>query len=234
MSDRGVKSARFPENTKARNPLSPCHIDHITVTAPSLAAGAAFVRNALGVSPQTGGEHPRMGTHNLLLRLGDALFLEVIAANPSAVPPARPRWFALDMLNPQSAAALATWVVRTDDIHAKASAASETLGNIEPMSRGLLDWLITIPADGSLPLDGLAPTLIEWHCDDHPASKLDDQGLSLVKLELFHPEPGRITKLLQSMVVEAPVSILTGPVSRLVAHIQTPRGLRLLPGDLHP
>jgi len=214
--------------------LSPCHIDHLTVTAPSLAVGADFVRKALGVSPQTGGEHPRMGTHNLLLRLGDTLFLEVIAANPSADQAARPRWFALDTLNPQSAATLATWVVRTDDIYAKVSAASKTLGNIEPMSRGLLDWLITIPADGSLPLDGIAPTLIEWHSEEHPARKLDDQGLSLVKLELCHPEPGRIAKLLRSLVVEAPVSILAAPVSRLVAHIQTPRGLRLLPGDLHP
>lgn len=213
--------------------MSPCRIDHITVTAPSLAVGAAFVRNALGVSPQNGGEHPRMATHNLLLQLGDALFLEVIAANPSAGQAARPRWFALDSLSPQSAATLATWVVRTDDIHATVSAATETLGNIEPMSRGSLDWLITIPADGSLPLDGVAPSLIEWHCDEHPASKLDDQGLSLVKLELFHPEPGRIAKLLQSLALEAPVSILAGPVPRLVAHIQTPRGLRRL-GDQHP
>jgi hypothetical protein len=214
--------------------LSPCRIDHITVTAPSLAVGAAFVRNALGVSPQTGGEHPRMGTHNLLLRLGDTLFLEVIAVNPSAGQPARPRWFALDTLAPQSAAALATWVVRTDDIRSKVSAASEPLGNIEPMSRGPLDWLITIPADGSLPLDGVAPTLIEWHCDDHPARKLDDQGMSLVKLELFHPEPGRIAKLLQSLALEAPVSIQAGPASRMVAHIQSPRGLRRLPADWPP
>ena len=173
-----------------------------------------------------------MGTHNLLLRLGDALFLEVIAANPLAGQPARPRWFALDTLAPQSAAALATWVVRTDDIHSKVQAASEALGNIEPMSRGTLDWLITIPVDGSLPLDGVAPALIEWHSDEHPARKLDDQGLSLVKLELFHPTPERIANLLQSLAVEAPVAILPGPASRLVAHIQTPRGLRLLPAAM--
>ena len=59
-------------------------IDHLTITAPSLERGAAFVAEALGVALQPGGEHPRMGTHNQLLRLGDDCYLEVIAANPVA------------------------------------------------------------------------------------------------------------------------------------------------------
>jgi hypothetical protein len=55
-----------------------CYIDHIVITAPDLEVGAEFVRQTLGVIPQSGGAHPRMGTHNLLLRLGDSLYLEVI------------------------------------------------------------------------------------------------------------------------------------------------------------
>lgn len=43
--------------------MSPSYLDHITVTAFSLEAGAAFVSESLGVSPQVGGEHPRMATH---------------------------------------------------------------------------------------------------------------------------------------------------------------------------
>jgi hypothetical protein len=206
-----------------------CRIDHLTITAPSLATGAAFVRDALGVAPQTGGEHPRMGTHNLLLRLGDSLFLEVIAANPAASAPDRPRWFALDTLTPQSAPALATWVIRTPDIRSAVAAASEPLGNIEPMSRGALDWLITIPADGSLPLAGAAPALIEWHTDTHPAGKLVDHGLSLARLELHHPDPNRLSRLLRSLELEAPVLVVAGEMPRLVAHIRTPQGLRVLP-----
>lgn len=208
-----------------------CRLDHLTITAPTLESGAEFVRQALGVAPQAGGAHPRMGTHNLLLRLGDALFLEVIAPDPKAPSPSRPRWFALDTLGPDSAPALAAWVARTPDIHASAAASSEALGNIEPMKRGALNWLITIPPDGAPPLNGIAPALIEWQSEIHPAAKLDDQGLSLATFELFHPEPERISRLLLSIGLEGPLSIspLTGGrPAYLVARIHTPQGLRVL------
>lgn len=206
-------------------------LDHITVTAFSLEAGAAFVSETLGVSPQAGGEHPRMATHNLLLRLGDTMFLEVIAPDPAAPAPSRPRWFGLDSLGPHSRPLLSTWVVRTDDIRGGVAAASEPLGTIEPMSRGALNWLITIPADGSVPLNGTAPALIEWHADVHPAAKLDDKGLSLSKLEIFHPDPDRVSRLLSSLKLDAPIRVLpalAGTSARLVAHIHTDNGLRVL------
>lgn len=211
--------------------MTTCHVDHLTITAPTLEAGADYVRRALGVTPQRGGEHPRMGTHNLLLRLGDSLFLEVIAANPHAAKPARPRWFALDALPPDAPPALATWVVRTPDIGASVSACPEAIGDIEPMSRGALNWRITIPADGTLPLNGIAPALIEWQAQVHPAAGLQDDGLSLARLELFHPEPERITRLLQSLSLEGPVTVspLRGKHGAcMVAHIHTPQGLRVL------
>ncbi len=211
--------------------MSRCVIDHIAVTAPSLEVGAALVRETLGVVPQVGGEHPRMGTHNLLVRLGDSLFLEVIAPNPAAPAPSRPRWFALDTLHANAAPSLAAWVARASDIHAVAAASSEPLGNIEPMTRGSLSWLITITADGSLPFDGIAPALIEWQTEAHPAAQLQDQGLSLAGLELFHPEPARMSRLFVSLRLEGPVSVLpiaSGSRSRLVAHINTPLGVRSL------
>lgn len=214
--------------------MSRCHIDHIAVTAPSLEVGAAFVAQALGVEPQPGGAHPRMGTHNLLLRLGNALFLEVISPDPDASAPGRPRWFGLDRLHPGSQPALSTWVARTADIQQSAAACSEPLGVIEPMSRGSLDWLITIPADGCVPVDGIAPALIEWHADTHPATTLQDFGLSLVRLEIFHPDPARVSRLLSSMDLEGPLAVsapTVGVTPYLVAHIDTPQGIRKLSSD---
>ncbi|MCC7680465.1 VOC family protein [Janthinobacterium sp. FW305-128] len=208
-----------------------CHIDHIAITAPTLEAGAELVRLALGVEPQAGGAHARMGTHNLLLRLGDAVYLEVIAPDPRAPLPSRPRWFALATLAADAVPALATWVARTTDIQASVAACSEPLGNIEAMSRGALNWLITIPDDGALPLNGVAPALIEWQAEAHPAAKLQDHGLSLIKLELFHPEPERIARLLLSLGLDSQLTVHPSTGERgagLVAHIDTPQGPRQL------
>ncbi|MFO1318647.1 MAG: VOC family protein [Burkholderiales bacterium] len=206
-------------------------IDHIVVTARSLESGAAHVRDALGVSLQAGGEHPRMATHNLLLRLGDDRFLEVIAPNPAVAAPTRPRWFALDTLGPDAAPSLSMWVVRTSDVRGVARASAEPLGPIEPMHRGTLDWHITIPADGSVPLDGVAPALIEWGTPVHPAARLEDRGVALETLEIVHPDPDRVSRLLQSLAFDGPVQVRraeAGVPPHLVAHLDTPLGRRRL------
>jgi Glyoxalase-like domain len=208
-----------------------CRIDHITIVSPSLAAGREWVEGVLGVCPQAGGEHPRMGTHNVLLRLGDASFLEVIAINPAAPPPSRPRWFEMDRLVGDSRPRLGCWVARTDAIEASLSQACEYLGEPEPMSRGALDWHISIPPDGSLPLGGAAPALIQWQASSHPAAGMQDKGCSLVKLELLHPQPARLSALLDSLCFVEPQGLLVvteSPAPALVAHIVTPQGLRTL------
>jgi len=210
-----------------------CRLDHLAITAPELGAGIEHVRRGLGVLPQAGGEHPVMGTHNALLKLGEACYLEVIAPNPAAVKPQRPRWFELDRQTPQTLPRLATWVVRTDDIGRAQAGASEPLGEIVSLSRGSLRWLITVPADGSLPLGGVAPALIEWHTDRHVASGLQEAGCSLAGLELFHPDAARVQRLLRSLALEGDVAVHALPPREtpyLAARIRTPAGLRRLSG----
>lgn len=205
-------------------------LDHIAVTAPSLAVGVEYICQTLGVTPQVGGEHPRMGTHNYFLKLGEKLYLEVISVNPDAPSPDRPRWFQLDEPDTNQSPRLATWIARTNDIQAAASASPVFLGNIEPMSRGHVNWHITIPEDGSLPLGGVAPTLIQWQ-EIHPADTLQDLGCSLIRLEGFHPEAERVSAVLESIGFNGQFS--SSPLAPeeqpyLVAHIQTPTGQREL------
>ena len=69
--------------------------DHLVVPCARLAEGVAHVEAMLGVKMAPGGKHAVMGTHNALLGLG-AIYLEVIAADPDAPAPGRPRWFNLD------------------------------------------------------------------------------------------------------------------------------------------
>src|SRR5258708_1956971 len=119
-------------------------LDHIVIVAPTLAAGARYVRSELGVEPQQGGSHPRMGTHNLLLSLGESTYLELFAAEPGAPNPSRPGWLALEAPSPDPPPRLAAWVVRTQNIHAASACCTSVVGTVEPMTRGALSWLITV------------------------------------------------------------------------------------------
>lgn len=213
--------------------MSVCRLDHIVITSPTLDAGEAWVRDRLNVTLQTGGEHPQMGTQNRLLRLGEAMYLEVIAVDPDAACPSRPRWFGLDILAPHAQPRLAGWMVRTADIHASATASTEALGRIESMDRGSLEWLLSIPEGGNLVLGGVAPSLIQWQAGSHPASNLSDVGCELVGLDLLHPEPERVVELLDSLTIDKPdvlLNVAGATLPGLVAHIHTPRGIRTLGG----
>jgi hypothetical protein len=210
-------------------------LDHLVVTAPNLKSGVQWVRDALGVTPELGGKHPRMGTHNCLLRLGEQTYLEVISPDPNAPDPERPRWFALDRMKPGASAQLATWVARTKNIEQAVAATGESLGAIEPMERGDLNWLITVTDNGLLPLAGIAPILIEWRTPTHPAAGLRDSGCRLLQLDLYHPEPARVERILRALGVNGDQLRLQPSsernAARLVATLQTPDGVKTLPGE---
>jgi len=207
-----------------------CTIDHLVVTAPTLESGADFVWRALGVLPGPGGAHPRMGTHNLLLRLGESMFLEVIAPDPAALRPDRPRWFGLDDPEMLRAPRLAAWIARTDGLRDCPAELLAVVGPIETMTRGAREWLITIPADGALPLGGAMPMLIEWQSPRTPAGAgLADAGCALASLMLSHPAPNRCDTMLALAGLVDRVEIRAGAPG-LQADIVTPHGLRTLGG----
>ena len=214
-----------------------CTIDHIIITAPTLEIGGAYVFERLGVHPQKGGEHARMGTHNLLLSLGKSAYLEVMAINPAAPPPAMRRWFGLDDLPANAPARLRTWVARTGDLAQAVRNSFEAMKPIVPMSRGALNWLITSPEGGTSPQEGdathggLTPTLIQWQTDAHPASTLPDAGLELVQLEFSTPEVLRIERQMKALGLAAEWvanALKSGELPRLTARVQTSEGMRVL------
>ena len=180
---------------------------------------------------QPGGRHSRMGTHNALLKIGDNCYLEVISIDPDAECPRRNRWFELDTLLPESHPRLATWVMRTNGIFDVVNAAEIELGIVEEMTRGSLEWQITIPPDGRLPLHGIAPAVIQWKDEIHPASKLAESSVSLLQLTGYHPESQRISALLDAVKFAGPLSVTEAPESGtigLTATFQTPNGLAVL------
>ncbi|MDK9712540.1 MAG: VOC family protein [Sulfuritalea sp.] len=204
--------------------------DHLVLAARDLDRGTAWLEQRLGVALAPGGRHVRMGTHNRLLGLGDDFYLELIAIDPLAPPPGRPRWFGLDSPEalPEDRPRLIHWVVRSDDILRDAAASAEAPGEILPMERGDFRWRITVPPDGRLPGSGLVPTLIQWDVPFHPAARLPDAGCRLMKLEGFHPQPARIKAVLDSLGVGARLDVhpcALDEAAELVAYIRTPTGL---------
>jgi len=116
---------------------------------------------------------------------------------------------------------------------AAVAACPTPLGEIESMTRGPFDWLVTVRPDGGLSGDGLVPTLIQWRSAQHPASLLPDQGCSLVRLEGFHPDWGRIRPALAGLgLADSIVARPLAPGGRpyLMAHIKTPSGVVALGG----
>ena len=202
-------------------------LDHITVVAPSLEIGSAYVEAALGVPPGAGRAHPGMATHNLLLALGPTVYLEVISPDPRAAPATRPRWFGLDQVLQGSTARLAAWVASTDDI---VGTAVPELGDVETMRRETHTWQITVRADGHVPLDGAAPLLIQRSSRVHPAAALAQSGLDLQRLRIRHPAPAQVVALFAKIGLASPpaVEVVQGDVCSLVAEIQTLSGLREL------
>ena len=202
--------------------------DHLVLAARDLDAGAAWLEQHLGVALAAGGKHPRMGTHNRLLGLGDNFYLELIAIDTAAAPPEWPRWFALDRLQASDRPRLIHWVARSDDILRDAAGSAEPLGEILPMERGDYRWRISVPVDGHLPGDGLVPALIQWDVPLHPASRLPDRGCRLMKLEGFHPQPARIRTALAALGLASRLDVhpcAAGEAPQLVAYIRTPGGL---------
>lgn len=188
-------------------------VDHLVVAAATLASGIDYVEGKLGVRVPVGGKHPVMSTHNAVMRLGSSVYLEVIAADPEAAPPPRPRWFALD--HPEVVRRLAddgpfliTWVARTPSLANVARASLLPLGDVAAMSRGTLSWQAAIRADGALLRGGLFPGLvIEWPPGPHPMERMTEFGMTLQQLTLRPASPALLRDELASIGLADTVAI---------------------------
>lgn len=200
-------------------------LDHLAISAASLEEGVAAVEVALGVKLASGGKHPQMATHNRLLGLGD-LYLEVIAIDPEAPPPAWPRWFDLDHF--AGPPRLTNWIAACSDITRALAASPKGTDTPMALQRGEYQWQMAVPDDGKLPFDGAFPALIQWHGRLHPAAALPESDIRLIRLEIAHPEARALAEALAPLFSDARLAITQGPVKALRASFSTPSGLRHL------
>ena len=173
-------------------------VDHLVVAAADLEQGVAWCQATLGVTPGPGGRHALFGTHNRLLKIASATFpeayLEIIAIDPAAAAPGRPRWFGLDEPALRSALAsgprLLHLVARTTTLEplrlalmVAGLAPGEPVRASRATAAGLLEWEILLRADGQLLCAGALPTLIQWR-GPHPTAAMAASGVQLRAVSL--------------------------------------------------
>ena len=195
-------------------------LDHLVIAAADLEEGARWIEERIGVSLDAGGRHDTFGTHNRLLSLGPDSYLEVIAVDPDAPPPGRPKWFELDTsaMRERLAAgpALIHWVVRVGSVDEIADplelVAGTTAGSSECHETGVrrLAGSPRHTSSGALRLR---------------RPSLPDKGIRLESLVVATREPELVRNLVRD--VGGPVSVTAGS-DVLSATLTTPHGHAVL------
>jgi hypothetical protein len=208
-------------------------LDHLTVIAPTLIEGVSHVQNCLDLDVPFGTRHDYMGTHNHRLQLGNSVYLEIVAFDPEGTEPGRPRWFGLDNQEKvrsdwNEGRRLRGWVANTQAMDFVVSTHGAIFGDKVPLPTMNPTFNFTIPNDGSLPLDGAAPSIIDHRGDPTAMASIPDLGARLRSLTLEHPNPTAIETLYRELSIEHPPVIVQAPKVRYRALIETPTGLKEL------
>ncbi len=208
--------------------------DHIAIGCATLEQGAAYVADKTGLTIPMGGEHPLMGTHNLLMSLGVDTFFEVISINPTAPKPAQNRWFGLDdpavQKSLSSRAKPHSWILNSDNLEADLATAKSLgidLGTPRTQTRGDLTWRFAVRDDGAIPLDGAAPMIMEWpaNMQAHPASGMTDMGARIKSIVLDTTYAQEVNKLLNTLGNgNMPIEIHDSPDTKLTVTLTLQNG----------
>lgn len=207
-------------------------LDHLTIIAPTLSEGVDHVRECLEIEVPFGTRHLYMGTHNHRLQLGDGVYLEIVARDPDGVNPGRARWFGVD--DPAQVRAdwnegrrLRGWVAAVQDIEGTVGQNPE-FGDVVSLPFDNPEFAFAILDDGSLPLDGALPSLIDHRNDPTNMSEIPDLDARLVSFTLRHPSPDRIEATYTELQIDRPPSVKSGSPLRYEAVVETPTGRRTL------
>lgn len=205
-------------------PVSRLRVDHLVWATPDLDEGIHAIERLTGVRASPGGKHASWATHNALLSLGTGIYLELLAPDPSAPAPDKERPFGLDRLERPR---LVTWAAHEADLEgrlAKLGASGIDLGGILSGGRVRPDgvalaWRLTSPR--AMLEGGVVPFLIDWGSSPHPSTSAAS-GLTLAALEIEHPEPDRLHRVLDPFGIDPPLRRAAQPA--LVATLDSPKG----------
>ncbi|WP_076437459.1 VOC family protein [Bosea sp. TND4EK4] len=208
-------------------------LDHLTVIAPNLDEGVRHVRACLDLDVPFGQRHVGMGSCNHLLQLGGSIYLEIVALDPDADPRETARWFGLN--DPKkvrrewdAGQRLRGWVARVDRMDEVLGGREAVFGRKVALPAADPSFDFAIPEDGSLPLDGAVPSLIDRRGKARSMANIADLGARLKTFSLEHPDADAISIRLKEIGLDPMLTIRQGPEFRYRAHVETPAGLKEL------
>ncbi len=205
-------------------PLFFDRLDHLVYVVPNLEKAMVKLEALLGTPFNYGGRHLQQGTHNALLRLGPAAYLELLAIDPDNTTIAPPRWMGVDQVtSPQ----FTRWALRSPQLEQDCQllqAAAPLMGQLRQGQRQksdgrLLQWQLSMPLP--FPAVELLPFLIDWSKGNHPADDLP-ATCQIQKLEAIHPQATKTQKVFDALNIDW--SIQKGSEIALRALISSPNG----------
>ena len=201
-------------------------VDHLLLGVSDLDTGATFIDRLTGIRPAFGGVHPGRGTRNTLVSLGGRQYLEIIAPDPEQ----SEYRFQIDVRTMKSPK-LITWAAASQDLDALA--AKGRAGGAPPAAPAdgsrarpdgtLLKWK-TLGVASTFARDGVEPVpfFIQWAPDSPHPSQDAPKGCELASLEIAHPDPAGLGRLLKQWGIDGRVKQADKAILR--ATIKTPRG----------
>ena len=163
-------------------------LDHIVLGANTLQEGTDYLEKKLGLSLSEIGYHHHMGTHNRVIKIGENIYLEVIAIDPNANKPRHVRWFNLDNENQQARLKISPQIIGYV-IENKNLDILKFYNPFFKASREDYRWEFAIPKSDNnlinknLIESGLVPSLIKWK-SKKPVYQMVDNDFELEKIEI--------------------------------------------------
>jgi len=163
-------------------------LDHIVLGANTLQEGTDYVEKKLGLSLSEIGFHHHMGTHNRVIKIGENIYLEVIAIDPNANKPKHFRWFNLDIEEQQARLKISPQIIGYV-IENKNKDMLKFYNPFFKASRGDYRWEFAMPKcdnnqiKNELIESGLVPSLIKWK-SKKPVDQMVDNYFELEKIQI--------------------------------------------------
>ncbi len=217
-------------------------LDHLVIATLDLVAACEQLETQWGAKFSGGGQHLGYGTHNRVMKLDSVadlscdgqqnsskqVYIELIAPDPSQPAPAHARLFDLD--NPllqeklKQRPRLVHFVARCADMSEALLNCRYNPGVPTPMSRGDLNWTLTLPADGKAD-QAVLPSIVHWpDMASHPTVKMPDSGVRMVFFGVAAVEP--TIKILRATGLQFVPAQNPSPMLR--AELVTPNGVIVL------